>query len=218
MFLRAPGLIVLLSPPRTGPSSTTRTGARAAGRLQPRLAAQRRRLGRPDVLPRVERLSACIAHDRRGHGRSSQPWNGNDMDTYADDLAELIEALDLRDVDPGRPLDRRRRGRPLHRPPRHRAGGEGRARRRDPAADAEDRGQSRAELPIEVFDEIRAGVSPTARSSTRISRPVLRREPRRRERLRGRPRRVLAARACRPGSRAPTTASRRSRRPTSPRI
>jgi non-heme chloroperoxidase len=36
-----------------------------------------------------------IAHDRRGHGRSSQPWNGNDMDTYADDLATLIEALDL---------------------------------------------------------------------------------------------------------------------------
>ena len=40
----------------------------------------------------------CIAHDRRGHGRSSQPWNGNDMDTYADDLAALIEALDLRGV------------------------------------------------------------------------------------------------------------------------
>jgi non-heme chloroperoxidase len=39
-----------------------------------------------------------IAHDRRGHGRSSQPWNGNDMDTYADDLATLIETLDLRDV------------------------------------------------------------------------------------------------------------------------
>ena len=37
----------------------------------------------------------CIAHDRRGHGRSSQPWNGNEMDTYADDLSELIEALDL---------------------------------------------------------------------------------------------------------------------------
>jgi len=31
----------------------------------------------------------CVAHDRRGHGRSSQPWNGNDLDTYADDLAEL---------------------------------------------------------------------------------------------------------------------------------
>jgi len=38
----------------------------------------------------------CIAHDRRGHGRSSQPWNGNDMDTYADDLAALVEALDLK--------------------------------------------------------------------------------------------------------------------------
>jgi non-heme chloroperoxidase len=38
----------------------------------------------------------CIAHDRRGHGRSSQPWNGNTMDTYADDLLELIETLDLR--------------------------------------------------------------------------------------------------------------------------
>jgi non-heme chloroperoxidase len=37
-----------------------------------------------------------IAHDRRGHGRSSQPWNGNDIDTYADDLAAVIEALDLR--------------------------------------------------------------------------------------------------------------------------
>ena len=40
----------------------------------------------------------CIAHDRRGHGRSSQPWNGNDLDTYADDLAELAESLDLRDA------------------------------------------------------------------------------------------------------------------------
>ena len=39
-----------------------------------------------------------IAHDRRGHGRSSQPWNGNDLDTYADDLAELIDELDLHDV------------------------------------------------------------------------------------------------------------------------
>ena len=40
----------------------------------------------------------CIAHDRRGHGRSSQPWAGNDMDTYADDLAELVKALDLKDA------------------------------------------------------------------------------------------------------------------------
>ena len=40
----------------------------------------------------------CIAHDRRGHGRSSQPWNGNDMDTYADDLATLAEKLDLKNA------------------------------------------------------------------------------------------------------------------------
>lgn len=37
----------------------------------------------------------CIAHDRRGHGRSDQSWDGNDMDTYADDLATLVAALDL---------------------------------------------------------------------------------------------------------------------------
>ena len=61
----------------------------------------------------------CIAHDRRGHGRSSQPWHGNDMDTYADDLDELFTALDVKGVDDDRPLDRRRRGGALHRPARH---------------------------------------------------------------------------------------------------
>ena len=40
----------------------------------------------------------CVAHDRRGHGRSSQPWNGNDLDTYADDLAELVHHLSLKDA------------------------------------------------------------------------------------------------------------------------
>jgi non-heme chloroperoxidase len=40
----------------------------------------------------------CVAHDRRGHGRSSQPWEGNEMNTYADDLAELVESLDLKDA------------------------------------------------------------------------------------------------------------------------
>ena len=40
----------------------------------------------------------CVAHDRRGHGRSSQPWNGNEMDTYADDLAAVVEELDLKDA------------------------------------------------------------------------------------------------------------------------
>jgi non-heme chloroperoxidase len=46
----------------------------------------------------VSRGYRCIAHDRRGHGRSSQPWHGNDLDTYADDLAQLVEKLDLKDV------------------------------------------------------------------------------------------------------------------------
>jgi non-heme chloroperoxidase len=46
----------------------------------------------------ADRGYRCIAHDRRGHGRSSQPWNGNDMNTYADDLAQLVESLDLKNA------------------------------------------------------------------------------------------------------------------------
>jgi non-heme chloroperoxidase len=46
----------------------------------------------------AQRGFRCIAHDRRGHGRSSQPFEGNDLDTYADDLAELVEHLDLKDA------------------------------------------------------------------------------------------------------------------------
>ena len=85
----------------------------------------------------------AIAHDRRGHGRSSQTWHGNEMDTYADDLACLIDDARPRGRHPGRPLDRRRRDRPLRRPARHRPGGEARARRRRTAADAADRRQPR---------------------------------------------------------------------------
>lgn len=46
----------------------------------------------------AERGFRCIAHDRRGHGRSGQPWEGNNMDTYADDLAALVRSLNLRDA------------------------------------------------------------------------------------------------------------------------
>jgi len=46
----------------------------------------------------ADRGYRCIAHDRRGHGRSSQPWDGNEMDIYADDLAALVEALDLKNA------------------------------------------------------------------------------------------------------------------------
>src|SRR5271168_2000047 len=61
----------------------------------------------------------CIAHDRRGHGRSGQPWEGNDMDTYADDLAELGGGARASRCGPHRPLHRRRRGRALHWPARN---------------------------------------------------------------------------------------------------
>ena len=135
----------------------------------------------------------CIAHDRRGHGRSSQPWHGNDMDTYADDLAALVEALDLQGRGPRRPLHRRRRGRPLHRPARHRARRQGRADRRHPAADAQDPGQPRRHAD--------RGVRQAARR--RRHRPlavlegpqpaVLRLQPARRQDLGGRARVVLAA-------------------------
>ncbi len=46
----------------------------------------------------ADRGYRCIAHDRRGHGRSSQPWEGNEMNTYADDLAQLVEKLELKDA------------------------------------------------------------------------------------------------------------------------
>ena len=62
-----------------------------------------------------------VAHDRRGHGRSSQASSGNDMNGYADDLAAVIETLDL-NGNAGRPFDRWRRSCPLHREPRDETG------------------------------------------------------------------------------------------------
>jgi non-heme chloroperoxidase len=54
-------------------------------------------MGRTNAFPRPEWFPYG-AHDRRGHGRSSQAWSGNDMNGYADDLAAVIETLDLKDV------------------------------------------------------------------------------------------------------------------------
>src|ERR1700732_206634 len=99
----------------------------------------------------------CIAHDRRGHGRSSQPWNGNDLDTYADDLAALVEKLDLKNA--------------IH--VGHSTGGGEGARyigRPGPTRGAKavligatpplmlKTAANPAGLPIEVFDQLRAGV------------------------------------------------------------
>ena len=85
----------------------------------------------------------CIAHDRRGHGRSSQPWTGNDMDTYADDLAALVHALDLKDaIHVGHSTGGGEVARYIGQA-RHDTSREGRSDRRDHAADAADAGQSR---------------------------------------------------------------------------
>ena len=79
----------------------------------------------------------CIAHDLRGHGRSSQPWNGNDIDTYAADLAELMETLDIKNaVLIGFP--RAGGSRSLYRPAWHGTGGQSCFDRCHPSADAED--------------------------------------------------------------------------------
>ena len=83
-----------------------------------------------------------IAHDRRGHGRSTQIGDGHDMDHYADDLAAVTAHLDLKGRDTRRPLDRRRRGGPLSCTPRRKPCGKGRHHQRGAAADGEDRGQS----------------------------------------------------------------------------
>ena len=159
----------------------------------------------------------CIAHDRRGHGRSSQPWNGNDMDTYADDLAALVEALDLTDaIHVGHSTGGGEVARYIGRHGTD-ARRQGRADRRGAAADAEDRGQSRRSAD--------RGVRRHPRRRARRPLAVLQGPDRCRSTAttgRARSSRKACAtrsgcRACRPASRAPSTASRRSPRRTSPR-
>ncbi len=97
-----------------------------------------------------------IAHDRRGHGRSTQTWHGNEMDTYADDLAALITELGPAGRHAGRVLHRRRGDHPLHRTARDRSGRAGGAGLGRAAADGPARRQPGG-VPIEVFDGLRAG-------------------------------------------------------------
>jgi pimeloyl-ACP methyl ester carboxylesterase len=90
----------------------------------------------------AERGYRCIAHDRRGHGRSDQPWHGNDLDTYADDLATLVETLNLKDaIHVGHSTGGGEVARYIGR--HGTKGRQGCADRRDPTADVEDSGQSR---------------------------------------------------------------------------
>src|SRR5712691_11741232 len=83
-----------------------------------------------------------IAHDRRGHGHSSQTGGGHDMDHYADDLAALTAHLDLKGGGACRPLDRRRRSGALPGAPRRNPGGKGGDHQRSATVDGEDGGQS----------------------------------------------------------------------------
>jgi len=158
-----------------------------------------------------------IAHDRRGHGRSSQTWDGNEMDTYADDLAALFEALDLNNAimvghstgggEVARYLGRygcKRVARavlisavpPLMLKTEKNPGG----------------------LPISVFDDLRAALAATGRSSTRTSRFRFMDTTAPAQRFRTGSVSTGGCRACWEVSRPITTALRRSRRPTSPKI
>ena len=160
----------------------------------------------------------CIAHDRRGHGRSSQPWDGNDMDTYADDLAALVETLDLKNA--------------IH--VGHSTGGGEVARyigRHGTKRVAKavlisavpplmlKTAANPGGLPIEAFDQIRAGVAGRPLAVLQgPQRAVLRRQPAGREGFARTARFVLAAGHDGRLQGRRTTASRRFPRPTSPRI
>ena len=159
----------------------------------------------------------CIAHDRRGHGRSSQPWQGNDLDTYADDLAELVAKLDLKDAihvghstgggEVARYIGRHGTKRvakavligaipPLMLKTQANPGG----------------------LPIEVFDGIRAGVVGRPLAVLQGPQPaVLRLQPAGRQGLGRRAQLVLAAGHAGRLPRLATSASRPSPRRTPPR-
>ena len=120
----------------------------------------------PQLLFMASNGFRAVAHDRRGHGRSSQPWDGNTMDDYADDLAAVIETLDLRDVvlvghSTGGGEVVRYIGR--HGSSRVEQGG---ARRGDPAADAADRRQPGRHPHRGRSTTCGPRCSPTGRSST----------------------------------------------------
>ena len=160
----------------------------------------------------------CIAHDRRGHGRSSQPWNGNDMDTYADDLATLVETLDLKNA--------------IH--VGHSTGGGEVARyigRHGTKRVAKavligavpplmlKTAANPAGLPIDAFDQIRAGVlADRSQFFKDLSATVLRRQQAERPGSRKDCGTRSGCRGCRPVSKACSTASRPFPRRTSRKI
>jgi hypothetical protein len=123
-----------------------------------------------------------------------RPTTGNEMDTYAADVAELTEHLDLKNADPRRPLHRRRRSRPLCRPRQARPRRQGGADRRRAAVMVKTE-KNPGGLPIEVFDGFRAALAANRAQFYRRcpGRPVLRLQPAGREGLAGRDRQLVAA-------------------------
>ena len=111
-----------------------------------------------------------IAHDRRGHGRSSQTATGNDMDTYAADVAELAEQARSEERDPCRPFHRRRRSHALRGPARPRPRRQGGDHQRDPAGDGEVGEEPRRHADRGVRRLTALAWPPTARNSISISR------------------------------------------------
>ena len=105
-----------------------------------------------------------IAHDRRGHGRSTQTSDGHDMDHYADDLAALTDTSRSPRCHARRPLDRWGRGRPLHRPPRREPGRQGGPHQLGAAPHGADRRQSRR--PAE--ERLRRPAGPAGRQPLRV--------------------------------------------------
>ena len=111
-----------------------------------------------------------IAHDRRGHGRSTQTVYGHDMDTYAADVAELVDGARSQERGPHRPLDRRRRGHALRRAARQGPRGEGGAHQRDSADLHADRRATPTAFRRRSSTASATARRTTARSSTRTSR------------------------------------------------
>jgi hypothetical protein len=107
-----------------------------------------------------------IAHDRRGHGRSSQTSDGHDMDHYADDLAALTAHLDLKGRDPCRPLDWRRGSGALPCAARRKSRGQSRDHQCGAAPDGQDRGESRRAVKGRVRRASGRSSPPAERSST----------------------------------------------------
>ena len=162
-----------------------------------------------------------VAHDRRGHGRSSQSSSGNDMNAYADDLAAVLETLDLRNVDARGSLDRRRRSVALRRSPWNAARGQGRADRAPfRRCMVADRRESRTASPMDAFDEMRAALAADRAQFCKESRDASSTVPIGPELASRRARSISSGAVsmqARPQERH-TTASRPSRRRTSRRI